>query len=54
VPIATYVELQKQYLEAVHALLETKRDALDAGQQLQLLTGIELDQLQTRPPKEEK
>jgi cobalt-zinc-cadmium efflux system outer membrane protein len=40
VPIATYVELQKQYLEAVEALLDTKREALDAGEQLQLLTGI--------------
>jgi cobalt-zinc-cadmium efflux system outer membrane protein len=54
VPIATYVELQKQYLEAVHALLDTKRDALDAGQQLQLLTGVDFDQLQARPAKEEK
>jgi len=54
VPIATYVELQKQYLEAVHALLDTKRDALDAGQQLQLLTGVDFDQLQTHPAKEEK
>ena len=31
VPIATYVELQKQYLEAVEALLETRREALEAG-----------------------
>jgi outer membrane protein, heavy metal efflux system len=42
VPIATYVELQKQYLEAVEALLDTKREALDAGLQLQLLTGIDV------------
>jgi cobalt-zinc-cadmium efflux system outer membrane protein len=40
VPIATYVELQKQYLEAVEALLDTKTEALEAGQQLELLTGV--------------
>jgi outer membrane protein, heavy metal efflux system len=54
VPIATYVELQKQYLEAVHALLDTKRDALDAGQQLRLLTGLDFDQRQASPAREEK
>jgi cobalt-zinc-cadmium efflux system outer membrane protein len=42
VPIATYVELQKQYLEAVEALLDTKTEALEAGQQLELLTGLSL------------
>lgn len=41
VPIATYVELQKQYLEAVDTLLNTQRDALEASQELQRLTGIE-------------
>jgi len=43
VPITTYVELQKQYLEAVEALLDTRREALEAGQQLQLLTGIDIN-----------
>src|SRR2546425_698816 len=42
VPITTYVELQKQYLEAVEALLETQREALEAGQQLDLLTGLNI------------
>jgi len=42
VPIATYVELQKQYLEAVRALLNTRREALEAGQQLEVLTGLPL------------
>jgi outer membrane protein, heavy metal efflux system len=42
VPIATYVELQKQYLEAIEALLETQREALEAGQQLDLLTGLDI------------
>jgi cobalt-zinc-cadmium efflux system outer membrane protein len=49
VPIATYVELQKQYLEAVDALLETRREALDAGQQLELLTGLEINAVRTSP-----
>ena len=47
VPIATYVELQRQYLEAVEALLDTRREALDAGQQIQLLTGLEFNAVQT-------
>src|SRR5207248_5075924 len=53
VPIATYVELQKQYLEAVEALLDTKREALEAGQQIQLLTGLDFNAVQTIQPKEE-
>jgi cobalt-zinc-cadmium efflux system outer membrane protein len=40
VPISTYVELQKQYLEAVESLLDTKKDALEAAQNLELLTGL--------------
>jgi len=52
VPIATYVELQKQYLEAVEALLDTKTEALEAGQQLELLTGVSLSITNT-PPREE-
>jgi cobalt-zinc-cadmium efflux system outer membrane protein len=40
VPISTYVELQKQYLEAVVSLLDTKKEALEAAQQLELLTGL--------------
>jgi cobalt-zinc-cadmium efflux system outer membrane protein len=40
VPIATYVELQQQYLEAVESLLDTKREALEAAAQLELLTGL--------------
>jgi len=50
VPIATYVELQKQYLEAVEALLDTRREALEAGQQIQLLTGLEFNAVQTATP----
>lgn len=40
VPIATYVELQKQYLEAVESLLDTKQEALAAAQNLEILTGV--------------
>lgn len=42
VPISTYVELQQQYLEAVESLLDTKREALAAAAQLELLTGLQL------------
>ncbi len=51
VPIATYVELQKQYLEAVEALLDTKREALEAGQELQRLTGLDFDAVRVSEPK---
>lgn len=52
VPVSTYVELQKQYLEAVEGLLETKAEALEAAQELELLTG--LPQPLTNTTKEEK
>lgn len=40
VPVATYVELQDKYLEAVESLLDTKKEALEAAQSLELLTGL--------------
>lgn len=40
VPVATYVELQEKYLDAVESLLDTKREALEAAQTLELLTGL--------------
>lgn len=40
VPVATYVELQKQYIEAVVSLLDTKREALEAASEIELLTGM--------------
>jgi len=52
VQIATYVELQKQYLDAVEALLDTKTEALEASQQLELLTGVLLGGTNA-PAKEE-
>ena len=39
VPLATYVELQSAYLDAVEALLDTKKEALEEAQKLELLTG---------------
>src|SRR5437867_187876 len=54
VPIATYVELQKQYLEAVEALLNIQREALEAGQELQRLTGLDFGLLEPAKPTEEK
>lgn len=42
VPIATYVELQKQYLEAVEGLVDTRKEALEAAVRLELLTGMPL------------
>jgi len=51
VPITIYVELQKQYLDAVEALLETQREALEAAQQLELLTGLNINAVQTKSAK---
>ena len=48
VPIATYVELQKQYLEAVEALLDTRQEAMEAGQQIRVLTGIDFNRGEVR------
>ncbi len=47
VPITTYVELQKQYLEAVEGLLDTKREALESAARLELLTGLPLPLVKT-------
>lgn len=46
VPATTYVELQKQYLEAVETLLETRREAILAASEIEELTGISV--LETR------
>lgn len=54
VPISTYVELQKQYLDAVEGLLDTKREALEATAQLELLTGMPLPLLRTTTSEEKK
>ncbi len=42
VPISIYVETQKQYLEVLSSVLEMKKDALQAAQELEILTGLKL------------
>lgn len=49
VPIATYVELQNSYLDAVEALLDTQSETLAAGLKIQQLTGIELNPVEIKP-----
>lgn len=49
VPIATYVELQNSYLEAIDSLCQTRLDALDAAGALELLTGVTLVDAEVRP-----
>lgn len=49
VPIATYVELQNSYLDAVEALLDTQRKALEAGLKLQQLTGLDFNPVEIAP-----
>ncbi|MCF2521700.1 TolC family protein [Bradyrhizobium sp. G127] len=39
IPVATYVEMQRQYLDALSAMLDTKREALDALLVLRALNG---------------
>ena len=42
VPVSTYIELQTQYLETIEGLQDTKKEALAAANELNLLTGKEL------------
>lgn len=42
IPVATYIELQKSYLEALTALLDTRAEALAALLDLELLSGLSL------------
>jgi len=53
VAIATYVEMQKQALDALDALLDTRREALDAALGLELATGtpLHLVSFETAPSK---
>lgn len=39
IPVATYVEIQRQYLDALSAILDTKREALEALLQLRVFNG---------------
>ncbi len=47
VPVSTYIELQTQYLETVEGLQDTKKEALEAANQLELLTGTNLGLINT-------
>jgi cobalt-zinc-cadmium efflux system outer membrane protein len=49
VPISIYVETQKQYLEVVGGVLDVKREALQAAQELEILTGMKLYNAEQRP-----
>jgi cobalt-zinc-cadmium efflux system outer membrane protein len=42
VPLTIYVETQKQYLELVGTLAELHKEALQAAQELEILTGLKL------------
>ncbi len=42
VPVGTYIEVQKQYLESLEILLRLKQEALHARQELEQLSGISL------------
>jgi len=48
-PVTTYLELQKQYLDATEALLHTQADALENWQQLELLLGLPLSAVAASP-----
>jgi len=49
VALPVYVETQKQYLEIVGALQEMKKDALQAAQELEILSGLQLYRQEERP-----
>lgn len=49
IPVATYVELQTSYLDAVEALLDTQSEALSAGLTLQELTGLDFHPVAAAP-----
>jgi cobalt-zinc-cadmium efflux system outer membrane protein len=49
VALPVYVETQKQYLEIIGALQEMKKDALQAAQELEILTRLKLYREEDRP-----
>jgi len=49
VPLTTYLEMQKEYLEALDTLLATQGEAIESRQQLELLTGTDLNSLFSTP-----
>ncbi len=53
-PISTYTELQDKYLEAIEAILDTQREALESRQQIQLLIGQAILPVSTNQKEETK
>jgi cobalt-zinc-cadmium efflux system outer membrane protein len=49
VPLAIYVETQKQYLELVTAVSDLQKDALQTAQELEILTGVKLYKGEQQP-----
>lgn len=49
VPVTLYVEMQVQYLDALEALLATRREALEDREELEVLVGQSLDTLTADP-----
>jgi outer membrane protein, heavy metal efflux system len=49
VPLPTYIEIQKQYLEAISAFSNAQKDALEAAQALEILTSLKLYHEEERP-----
>ena len=49
VPISIYVETQKQYLEVIGAVHDSKKDALQAALELEILTGLTLSKGEQQP-----
>jgi cobalt-zinc-cadmium efflux system outer membrane protein len=50
VSVAIYVEMQSAYLDATEALLDTQREAMEAGLRVQELTGLDLTPVQISQP----
>ena len=44
VPLSTYIEIQKEYLEAISASNNAQKEALEAAQALEIFTGQKLYQ----------
>jgi cobalt-zinc-cadmium efflux system outer membrane protein len=49
VPLTTYIEIQKQYLEAVTTFNDVQKDAFEAAQALEILTGQKLYRKEQQP-----
>ena len=49
VPLAIYVETQKQYLDVISAVNDMQRDALRAAQELEILTDVKLYKQEEQP-----